>query len=159
MMLFGLEQIVVYIVLQIIYGKFITQKNSELPNNNIWEIVIDGEGKKWIATKRGIITILDDQWVLFNKTNTPLKTNTIKSLVYDDYDQIWVCGDKAVVSFDGEYWKKHRISNKKTIVTSLFIDDFDNKWLCTMKNVIVYNGDGVEFKSNIIAQNSVVVSK
>ena len=96
---------------------------------------------------------------MFDKKNTPIQTNIIKSLVYDDYDQIWVGTDKGVVSFDGEDWKKHKISHKKALVTSLFIDDFDNKWVCTLKDVIVYNIDGVEFKNNISAQNSVIVSK
>ena len=41
----------------------------------------------------------------------------------------------------------------------MFIDSFDNKWICTPKNVIVYNDDGVEFKDNIITNNSVIVSK
>ena len=97
--------------------------------------------------------------MLFDKKNTPLQTNIIKSLVYDDYDRVWVGTEKGVVSFDGLDWKKHKTNNKKTLITSLFIDDFDNKWICTSKNVIVYNADGVEFKNNISSENSVIVSK
>ena len=66
---------------------------------------------------------------------------------------------KRVFSYDGEQWKKHKINNKNSLITSLIVDNFDNKWVCTLKNVIVYNIEGVEFKSNITTNNSVIVSK
>ena len=97
--------------------------------------------------------------MLFNKRNTPLKTNIIKSIVCDDYDRIWVSTESRIISYDGEDWKKQKIKNQKEAITNLFIDAFDNKWICTSKNVIVYNLEGVEFKNNNTNKSSVVVSK
>ena len=136
-----------------------TTKNSSLPSNKIWGIVIDGENRKWFGTKKGIATLLNDEWALFNKKNTPLKTNLIRSITFDDYDRVWVGTEKNITSYDGEKWKKHKMTNKQTFVTNMFIDSFDNKWICTPKNVFVYNDDGVEFKENTITNNSFIVSK
>ena len=97
--------------------------------------------------------------MLFNKKNTPLKTNIIKSIVCDDYDRVWVSTERGIISYDGEGWKKQKIKNQKEIITGLFIDTFDNKWICTSKSVIVYNLEGVEFKNNSTNESSVVVSK
>ena len=141
------------------YCRFFTTKNSNLPSNQIWNIVVDGQNRKWIGTQQGIATLLEDDWVIYNKKNTPLKTNTIKSIIYDNYDRVWVASEKGIVSYDGERWKKHKINNKNLFITSLFVDNFDNKWVCTSKNIIVYNVDGVEFKSNVTINNSVIVSK
>ena len=103
--------------------------------------------------------IIENEWKIFNKKNTPLKTNLIKSNVCDDYDRIWVSTEKGVVSFDGHRWEKHKHENKKTSINNLFIDAFDNKWICTTTKLVVYNSEGVEFKNNNINKNNVVVSK
>ena len=97
--------------------------------------------------------------MLFNKKNTPLKTNIIKSLVCDDYDRIWVGTESGIISYNGEGWKKQKIKNQKELIISLFIDAFDNKWIRTLNSVIVYNSEGVEFKNNNTNESSVVVSK
>ena len=96
---------------------------------------------------------------MFNKKNTPLKTDIIKSVVCDDYDRIWVSTKNKIISYDGESWKKQKRKNQKSSINNFFIDGFDNKWICTSKGVAVYNLEGVEFKNNTINESSVVVSK
>ena len=99
--------------------------------------------------ERGWWPLLMEGWVLFNKKNTPLKTNIIKSIICDDYDRVWVSTER-VNSFlmMVKIGKKQKIKNQKELITNLFIDSFDNKWICTPKNIIVYNLEGVEFKNN-----------
>ncbi|MBT5750288.1 MAG: hypothetical protein HOI39_04085, partial [Flavobacteriales bacterium] len=117
------------------------------------------QNKKWIGTKKGIVTITDDGWVLFNKRNTPLKTNIIKSIVCDGYDRVWVSTEKGVISYEGDSWRKYRLKKQRSLIINLFVDAFDNKWIHTSNNIIVFNDEGVEFKNNITNENSVVVSK
>ena len=97
--------------------------------------------------------------MVYNRKNTPLKTNIIRSIVCDDYDRIWVASEKNIVSYDGERWKKHKIKNKNALVKNMYVDGFDNKWVCTSNNIIVYNTEGVEFKNNNTVNNNIIVSK
>ena len=121
--------------------------------------MVDAQNKKWIGTKKGLVAINNEEWLLLNKKNTPLKTNIIKSIVCDDYDRVWVSTESEIISYDGVIWKKQKTKNKKELIINFFIDDFDNKWICTPKRVIVYNLEGVEFKNNNTNESSVVVSK
>jgi len=121
-----------------------------LPDNHIWSIVIDNENKVWIGTKKGIAsyTDLNNEWNLYNKKNTPLKTNIIKSLSFDDYDRLWVGTQKGVFTFDGDEWVKHKIGRYKKEIYNIFIDVNDNKWISTKQALYIYNQEGVEFKYN-----------
>ena len=137
-----------------------TTKNSQLPNNKIWNIVVDGNDNKWIATKNGLTVITNEGWQLFDKKNSPLRSNRINSIICDDYDRVWVSTEKGVISYDGDKWERKKTKIwKKEVITNLFIDAFDNKWICTLTDIVLFNAEGIEFKNNITTENSFIVSR
>ncbi|SEH04268.1 ligand-binding sensor domain-containing protein [Candidatus Venteria ishoeyi] len=80
-----------------------TIDNSELPGNRINSLLYDQEGGLWIATSSyfdheqqqkvggGLAHKLSNsQWVIYNKTNSPLPTNDITSLYLDNQGDLWI---------------------------------------------------------------------
>ena len=64
--------------------------NSDLPNNNVKIIVIDGKGTKWIGTDGGLVNIDGMNLTVYTTSNSSLPDNGVNSIVIEDNGNRWV---------------------------------------------------------------------
>ncbi len=71
--------------------------------NNLNEI----DGQYWNS-----ISESDENWLLFSRDNTGLPGNEIRSIIVDDFNNIWVgTGGRGLAKYDGKVWKVYNEEN------------------------------------------------
>ncbi len=62
---------------------------GEATNTRVEDIAFDKSGAHWLATPKGIIRYYDGQWNTYNTINSGLPTNSFKSVMVDNNDDVW----------------------------------------------------------------------
>lgn len=131
------------------YYKLTTEDG--LISNYINEIVIDADGKKWLATSRGVSVIEGANITNYNSSNG-LHTNFVNSVVIDSEGSKWFAtksenGESGVSRIDsqGDWFTIPESIGLGT--TCLAIDVSDNLYLGRYKQIEKYtsNGDWMTF--------------
>ncbi|MCU7494043.1 MAG: T9SS type A sorting domain-containing protein [Ignavibacteria bacterium] len=78
--------------------------SSRLPNNTIYQVVIDNQDIKWVATGVGLGRFDGTNWTSYNKANSGLPNNTVRGLAIDSKGNKWIGTDSGLVKFDGKNW-------------------------------------------------------
>ena len=84
-----------------------TKDNSELTENKIWGIAVDGNGNKWLGTgESGLIKFDGINWTTYDENNSEIKGNFISPIFVDSQNNIWASHSKpnGLVKFDGLTW-------------------------------------------------------
>lgn len=126
------------------YFKLTTEDG--LISNHINEIAIDADGKKWLATSRGVSVIEGANITNYNSDNG-LYTNDVNSVVIDSQGNKWFgtkssSGHSAVSKLDNQ-------GNWSTVAESIYfaptcmtIDAADNIYIGTYKKIAKYTSSG-----------------
>ncbi len=133
------------------YYKLTTEDG--LISNQINEIAIDADGKKWLATSRGV-SMIDGGTITSYNSDNGLESNDVKSVVIDSQGNKWFAtkkrsglgssslGNSAVSKVDNQ-------GNWSTIPESLYfgptcmtIDSADNLYIGTYKQIAKYTPSG-----------------
>jgi hypothetical protein len=123
--------------------------NSDLPDNGILSIAIDGSGNIWIGTGSGGLASFDGtNWEVYSISNPGSPDNTVQSIAIDSSGNIWIGTWKhGLARIEGTIWTFYTISNSElpdNDIQSIVIDDSDNKWIGTYRGgLAVYNEVGV----------------
>ena len=56
----------------------------------VFKIAEDNFGNLWFATEAGLIEYTGGKWYLLDKDNSPLQTNTLRSVAVDQNGNIWI---------------------------------------------------------------------
>lgn len=65
--------------------------NSGLPDNRIYQILIDKAGRKWITTfGGGLVTLSGNEWKIFNTSNSGIPHDWLYGACLDDSGSIWI---------------------------------------------------------------------
>ncbi|MFC2133057.1 two-component regulator propeller domain-containing protein [Bacteroidota bacterium] len=76
--------------------------NSSFPTSFTWQIAIDNESTKWVATREDGVVLYDDKnWTIYNTENSILPSNSITSLFVDSRNRKWIGTTKGLVLVDG----------------------------------------------------------
>lgn len=82
--------------------------NSELPNNNVRNIAVDGSNIVWLSTVNELTSITygltrfdGATWETFNTENSILPSNKINSIFIEENGTKWVGTDNGLISFTG----------------------------------------------------------
>ena len=96
-------------------------------------------------------------WAVFNEVNSALPNNTIRCLLVDHQNHLWVGTDNGLAQFDGENWQVYSSSNSPladNYIRALAVDNSNNLYIGTTLNGI-YKFDGVNWLS-INTSNSAI---
>jgi len=98
----------------------------ELPANNADHIAIDEQGFKWISMKGvglvaydsgdDILSAADDNYLLFNSSNSELTSNTINDIAGDKEGGVWVGSSEGPVFFSCSQNLENCISDRIRVV-------------------------------------------
>jgi ligand-binding sensor domain-containing protein len=142
--------------------------NSNLPSNQISDIVIDNLNRKWISIPfYGLLRIEGDNWTYFNTDNSELPSNYLQTINVDYESRFWGVsyGVFKLARFDGNEWKILDTSNiqiPEQNVNSLVFDSQNHLWfLCG--NDFFFTGTNYLFElvsdTSILLQSSFNTSK
>ncbi len=79
-------------------------------------------------------SIGQETWDIYNTSNSPLASNTIRCISGDNAGNLWVGTDNGLYTFDGSNWTSFDTSNSdipSNHIRSLFIDEYDSVWVGT----------------------------
>ncbi|MGE5352319.1 MAG: two-component regulator propeller domain-containing protein, partial [Acidobacteriota bacterium] len=93
------------------YWRNYNSATSLLPNNTLYQIVIDDQDVKWVATGVGMGRFDGTNWTAYNTHNSGLPNNTVRCLTIDPQGNKWVGTDSGLAKFDGKNWKVFTKSN------------------------------------------------
>ena len=125
--------------------EFYNKGNTILPTNIIFDVKVDKLGYKWVATFRGLVKFKDDNWILYDTTNSGIPKNDIRTIEIDSLDNIWI-GTRGggVGKFDGSSWEVFNTSNSN--LPSDFINDLEFEtsnliWIGTTGGLVKKDGN------------------
>lgn len=119
--------------------------NSPLVNNDILAIDYDSQGRVWIGTNGGGISVYDNgSWSSHKTSNSNLINDVIKALYIDAQDNVWVGTPVGVSKYNGSSWTSFTNNNSglsNNNVRSIGYDSQGNVWFGTSGNgADKYNG-------------------
>lgn len=113
------------------------QNNSGLSSNSVKDIDFD-EGKVWIATINGLNLLQDNNWEVYNTSNSDLLDNYVRSIAVAEDGTKWIGTSNGLISIDNNpsqrAWTLYNTSNSGLPVNNITSLDFDNqnqKWFGT----------------------------
>jgi ligand-binding sensor domain-containing protein len=116
---------------------------SGLSGNDISCIAIDDFGNKWIGTGttssypissgKGLARFDGMNWTVYDTSNSEIPSNSISSIVIDDYDNKWIgTYDAGITKFDGSQWTIYDTTNSglpSNAISCVTIDQLGNIWI------------------------------
>jgi ligand-binding sensor domain-containing protein len=112
-------------------------ENSPLTHNWVREILVDGEGRVWIATFSGLNVVTGDEWQTFRSEDILIDDN-ILSMAFDHQGRVWLGTIGGISVFDGAEWQSHRVMDVQDIV----VDGSGNVWAGTLfDGLLIYTAE------------------
>jgi ligand-binding sensor domain-containing protein len=130
--------------------------NSKLPYNMVYDIEISSNGIVWVACGThsfpgycALVKIENDDWTIYDHTNSPLTFYTINDLAIDEDENIWLgaasiydANDDILFEFDGDdVWNIIDIQDSLNVdfysVTNIAIGTDNLKWFGTEQNGLI----------------------
>jgi len=127
--------------------KTYTTSNSGLPDMDVYTVVIEPNGTKWIGTYAGGLVKFDGtSWKTYNTSNSGLPDNRVTSIAFGKDGSKWITTDKGgLAKFDGTNWQVFNAANSGLSyngLTSVYVDDDGSKWIGG-QGISVYNENGI----------------
>ncbi len=126
-----------------------TQQNSKLPWDMTRAISNDLSDNIWIGTDNGIVKIENNNWELYNNSNTTINStkfnnNQIDAVRYmkvDKADNKWFIIGYDVYKFDNKSWTKYDSINSPISWGRTIFSDFENNiWVTSWDGVSKFDG-------------------
>lgn len=106
-------------------------------------------GKKFLITSilfliaSQFLNAQTQEWIIFNRNNSPLPSNSIFALKADLSGNKWIGTlDSGLVKFDGKNWTIYNIKRANfpsNTIYSIAIDNLNNKWVASGNGLIKLN--------------------
>ncbi len=124
--------------------EYYNKGNSILPSNIIFDVKVDQQGYKWVATFKGLIKFKDDYWILYDTTNSGIPKNDIRTIEIDSLGNIWV-GTRGggLGKFNGVVWEVFNTANSNlpsNIVNDLEFENANSLWIGTTEGLVKKEG-------------------
>jgi hypothetical protein len=122
-----------------------TNSNSPLPSNSGGVIYPDGDSI-WICTYEGIVLIYNNQWKIFDTTNTKMPSQEIFSFTKDLNGTRWLgtrrmglmkwINDSTFIVYN-----KNNAPFRNNFVNVITVDNFNNLWIGTDDGALKFDGN------------------
>ncbi|MCH8305801.1 MAG: T9SS type A sorting domain-containing protein [Candidatus Marinimicrobia bacterium] len=84
-----------------------SRDSSDLPIAQIKSMIIDQQGKIWLASRAyGIISYDNEQWATFDINNNPDNNDRVNAIGMSSDGLIWVGTEVQLFTFDGTNWEE-----------------------------------------------------
>lgn len=124
--------------------------NSNLPSNNVNVVKQDKLGFIWAITPNSISKLVNDNWIVYNSTNTPV-SGVITDLDFDSNNIKWISSENGLFRTDEMQWTVYNTGNSSINSNNLkkikIEDVVENnkvksiKWIATVDSgVVVFRG-------------------
>jgi hypothetical protein len=123
--------------------------NSDLPNNWVWTLAIEGSNK-WIGTYGGGLAKYDGKgWTVYNISNSSLPSNVVFALAIEGSNKWIGTYGGGLAKYDGTTWTVFNTSNSDLPGNNVYALAYDgnNIWIGTDDGLAVYNTTGIEENS------------
>jgi len=87
----------------------LTTQNSELPDNQITDMVLDTYNRLWIASCQTIALYDRGTWQVYNDTNAPFTGLGFTDLFCDYQNRIWARTSTYLYCWDNGIWTAHQL--------------------------------------------------
>lgn len=120
-----------------------TTENSPLPFNTIRCLEHEGQ-VLWIGTDEGLAKLENqDNWTVFNTTNSPLWNDDIRALKTDGDSLLWIgTVQGGLFKFNGEQWTNYTPENSGLgdyLIRDIDIDQEGNIWVATTEGLYLFD--------------------
>ncbi len=68
-------------------------------------------GNLWIATLKGLVKSDGENWLRYSRENTPLTSNFISDIVFDDKGNLWLGTGGGLAKYDSQNWTIYNSEN------------------------------------------------
>ncbi len=83
-----------------------------LTSSSVRMITISKNGTVWAATNIGLCKLVNQNWVVYNTSNSGLKDNYVTSIAVDKDEKVWAgSGFHGISVFDGSSWSYYDRTN------------------------------------------------
>ncbi len=133
-----------------------------LPAPDFWKITVDPSGIKWICTSFGLLRFDDNEFHLFNMSNSPLLHEFIMNVTIDGEGKKWIATWGGVAVYDDVNWTIFNTENsllQTDITRQVGIDKYGNKWIATDEGLLEYNENGIHSVDEHPHANTVILSQ
>ncbi len=111
--------------------------NSNLPSDNVRDIVVDQLNRKWISfSSGGILKIDSSSWTIYNTSNSNIPSNSFNTINADNESNFWGGYGSLLTKFDGTDWSVYGIPDSMPpghSISSIVFDGLNNVWF--LKNI------------------------
>lgn len=122
-------------------GLFYTTSNSKIPTDYTYCVAVDSSNVKWIGTEgQGVIRYDGKNWKVFNKDNTSLSSNVIKSLHIDKTNKLWIGLENGLFMYNGTTFVDYSAQVNRKIITSIVSDNSGNIWIGAFGGLTKFDG-------------------
>jgi ligand-binding sensor domain-containing protein len=78
----------------------------------VQSLAVDNKGQLWAGTYSKGLNLFNGQgWVNYNRQNSGLSSNHVRSLSADGNNRIWIGTEWGLDVFDGKDWKNYHMHN------------------------------------------------
>lgn len=126
----------------------------------VYDAEIDIHDHLWVATADGLSKYDGINWITYNTSNTPLPSDNIRSVTFDNQNNVWITFQEinfvigGIAKFDGTIWTIYTPDNSNLPNFECFdilIDAQNDKWIHSKFSLTKF--DGVNF-TDFNSQNS-----
>ena len=103
---------------------------------------IDIYNNKWFTDGYNTYEYDDNNWVVYDSTNSPLKWTT--GIYADKFGNVWFTSSNGLIKFDGKMWSVINTSNSKlpsNRTMGVFVDSKKRIWIGTFDGNLMIDGD------------------
>ncbi|MBK6642916.1 MAG: hypothetical protein IPG39_17660 [Bacteroidetes bacterium] len=103
----------------------------------------------WVATGDGLCKYDGTTWYTFTTANTPLPSDQIRSITFDNANNVWITFQETnfniggIAKFDGVTWEVYTPANSDLpnyTCYNILIDSQNNKWIHSLLSVTKFDG-------------------
>lgn len=118
-----------------------TPLNSNLPNEEITQLIADHRGTIWVGTANGLLKIQGEKWEVLNSLNSNLPSNYIYGLYVDSANKLWVSTSEGVATFDNANWTLLETEKTFKDVGQPLVKKNGQIWIPTSTGLLYWNGE------------------
>lgn len=115
-----------------------------LPGRNARYVAIDNSDNKWVGSFQGLAKFDNENWTMYDTSNSDLKYSAVMNIAIDKFDKIWAKNCPTLISFDGTNWSIYDDYTPSGWYQSIAIDEDLNIWIGTYYDGLV-RFDGIKW--------------
>ncbi len=126
-------------------------QNSGLPDDEVRDILLDGQGRVWVATRSGVALYDGSNWTVFTSQNAGLPSNYCRDLDLDNQGRLWVFTYDGLARYDGSSWVSYVFSRTPGFPAGFFPSRMEAApngriWLAGEGSAFLVSFDGNSFQ-------------